>query len=687
MSNYYFCDDEGNVSKDTYNEKQQLTLEDAILEISKAIKDYQLLDITMSPHISYISTSVLTNPCYICVQFITTGGRSSVPSLSDAARVNAEREHRILIKPEYINKIYELSNDNDAFLLGVYKYGKNIKPIIVAWPLSASTSNSNISKQVSIDVISKAYVNGIVQSPFNEAFLVAFQPQFISFYLQNYKILHTTEFSLDELSFITQKQKFEKKIISKSKTIFKYSDFLDKNTTEKGYILRYISSLLAEPFVILAGNSGTGKTNIAKRFSDYLGCSSIFANCFSIGEQYGGWIISQIKSDFILLSKTDDSERIRTIPKGLLYEFVNYYKNNPEAINLPSSQIGDIISNLPTAKYEKYMYGLDATLCRMARDIIESDKRFENIDKSISNKLIVPVGSDWTDNTKILGFYNPLSKKYESTKILDFMLLAIDNPEIPFFLILDEMNLSHVERYFSDFLSAMESKEPILLYSKDLECRSEIPDTIVFPDNLFITGTVNIDETTYMFSPKVLDRANVIEFKPDMDDILANFKEEQQKTSITPINDGSAEGFLSLANEVRQISTIPDGAGKCNEILERLFKLLTDSGFEFAFRTAKEMRLYLNAATKLAKNEEKELTEEKYISLMDEQLLQKILPKIHGNRNQIGSLLTNLYDFCDSKEIKLSETEKIIGYDLPLSKAKIARMQKQLETLQFASFI
>src|SRR5690606_3454364 len=91
-----------------------------------------------------------------------------------------------------------------------------------------------------------------------------------------------------------------------------------------------------------------------------------------------------------------------------------------------------------------------------------------------------------------------------------------ENANKPFFLILDEMNLSHVERYFADFLSIMESKDTIKLYTgkerKSLDGIT-IPFEIGWPKNLFIIGTVNIDETTYMFSPKVLDRANVIEFR------------------------------------------------------------------------------------------------------------------------------------------------------------------------------
>lgn len=337
------------------------------------------------------------------------------------------------------------------------------------------------------------------------------------------------------------------------------------------FSLRYITSLLSKPFTILAGNSGTGKTKIAKDLAIWLG------------------------------------------------------------------------------------------------------KKDENTN-TIANKLIVPVGSDWTDNTKILGFYNPLKKTYESTKILDFILLARDNPEIPFFLILDEMNLSHVERYFSDFLSAMESHEKIILYSKDEDCDSDIPESIDLPENLFVTGTVNIDETTYMFSPKVLDRANVIEFIPARSDVLSNFAAETQPIEIEPVNDGSAEGFLALAKTVRETTTLPAGSDICKTILEGISNILDGSGFEFAFRTAKEIRLYINAAYALAQNEGKTLSEEDYVNLMDEQLLQKVLPKVHGNRKQIGTLLEKFETFCAEKS-------------LPLSLAKVQKMKVRLENYQYASFI
>ena len=357
------------------------------------------------------------------------------------------------------------------------------------------------------------------------------------------------------------------KFLLDSAAIFSLSKFTNNNSL----FIRYIRSLLSKPFVILSGNSGTGKTRIATRFAKYL---------------------------------------------------------------------------------EK------------------------KTDAGVKNHLLIPVGADWTDNTKILGYFNPLANdgkgEYVKTEILEFIETASENTEIPFFLILDEMNLSHVERYFSDFLSAMESGEPILLYKRSEGCECTTPEKITLPKNLFITGTVNIDETTYMFSPKVLDRANVIEFKPEMDDVLNNLLETSSGDEEKVAEPGVAEGFMQLANEVRS-GKIPEEVqpllNEIKPIFESLYKELEKCGFEFAYRTVKEIRLYAIAAYKTAEEKKPTATE-----IADIQILQKILPKIHGNKKQIGNLLDELEKLCEEK-------------DLPNSLAKIRQMKDKLSRFQYASFI
>ena len=136
----------------------------------------------------------------------------------------------------------------------------------------------------------------------------------------------------------------------------------------------------------------------------------------------------------------------------------------------------------------------------------------------------VSVRPDWMDNRGLLGYYNLLDEKYHTTVVTEMLLEAAQNPDKPYFIILDEMNLAKVEQYFSDFLSIMESRTPSnpngesiqLHHEEDVDAakktRLRIPGKLNIPPNVFFTGTVNVDESTYMFSPKVLDRANVIEF-------------------------------------------------------------------------------------------------------------------------------------------------------------------------------
>ena len=386
------------------------------------------------------------------------------------------------------------------------------------------------------------------------------------------KGLLTNQAHLDEMKTIQQQtndsDNKEETMTNNSSGNFTITDFVKSEVHS-----RYIFSLLAKPFVILSGNSGTGKTRIALRFAKYL---------------------------------------------------------------------------------EK------------------------QTDTGINNTLLIPVGADWTDNTKILGYFNPLANEgkgeYVKSEILTFLELANENPSIPFFLILDEMNLSHVERYFSDFLSAMESGEQILLYKKPENCECAVPEKITLPENLFVTGTVNIDETTYMFSPKVLDRANVIEFKPEMDDILENLVSDSSSDKEETAEPGVAEGFMGLANKIRR-GIVPDELKteleKAKPLLESVYKTLEKSGFEFAYRTAKEIRLYAIASFETCEDK----SQFNINPVIDQQIVQKILPKIHGNKKQIGSMLVEL------------KTELEKNNDFELSQEKVSSMIDKLEKYQYASFI
>lgn len=126
---------------------------------------------------------------------------------------------------------------------------------------------------------------------------------------------------------------------------------------------------------------------------------------------------------------------------------------------------------------------------------------------------IVAVSPDWRDPTGLLGYHNPLHSEptWHREAALRLLLSAARHPRRPHFLILDEMNLAQVEHYFAPFLSAMETGEDLRLH-EEAELINGVPRSIPWPRNLFIAGTLNMDESTHPVSDKVLDRAFTLEF-------------------------------------------------------------------------------------------------------------------------------------------------------------------------------
>lgn len=311
-----------------------------------------------------------------------------------------------------------------------------------------------------------------------------------------------------------------------------------------------------------------------------------------------------------------------------------------------------------------------------------------------SQYRIIPVGADWTNREPLLGYPNAL-KPVEYVKpdsgVIDLILQANSNPEVPHFLILDEMNLSHVERYFADFLSVMESNEGISLYDDKKEVENGVPPKLKVPANLFIIGTVNINETTNMFSPKVLDRANTIEFRinnSDMEGFLEESKELNMKALLeedekTGKGANMAQSFISLSNNK---SFTTKDLDIIKETLLNFFGELQKTGAEFGYRSASEILRLINQLDTL--NSDLTTSEKLDIAIM-----QKLLPKLHGSRRKLFPILETLGGFCvqDSKVVSdkfrkedynFSEEEVLF----PMSLEKISRMYKGAVDNGFASY-
>jgi 5-methylcytosine-specific restriction protein B len=315
---------------------------------------------------------------------------------------------------------------------------------------------------------------------------------------------------------------------------------------------------------------------------------------------------------------------------------------------------------------------------------------------------LVPVGADWTNREPLLGFPNALSKgeyTHPDNGVLKLIIEANKNADQPYFLILDEMNLSHVERYFADFLSTMESSDAeIQLHDSDAiadETKDDfVPKTIKLPKNLFIIGTVNIDETTYMFSPKVLDRANTIEFRVTKDEIDGFFKDPKDIDLDVLKTKGATMATSFLEMSIAE-------SGKPTELVQKelvsFFVDLQKTGTEFGYRTANEMVKLITNLKELGMDDENEC--------IDVAIMQKMLPKLNGSRRKLSKVLISLgqkclvdktqdiesiifnnqdYKFPTKEEKEEDRYVETIKYHLSLE--KITRMYRNARDNGFASY-
>lgn len=325
----------------------------------------------------------------------------------------------------------------------------------------------------------------------------------------------------------------------------------------------------------------------------------------------------------------------------------------------------------------------------------DCDKPEENVKKIETNEcdddkyIIVPVGANWTDNTNIIGYYNVITNEYQSTPAYDFIQKAENDSENPYFLILDEMNLSHVERYFADFLSAIESKEEIPLYGEDR--------TIKLPENIFIIGTVNVDETTYMFSPKVLDRANTIEFDTldAIDYMNNNINTRDFNGNIEYLQSPLIDSNISDLNieELKEIlfNITYEGNSLWDILANELTifqKTLKSSGFDFGFRVINEILRFMIVSWKYENSPTEWDNWQRYF---DAQIKQKILPKLHGSEKAIGEVLIKLFNNClnnrDNNENPKNFKVENDNARYPSSAIKLQNMVKVLSQQRYVSFI
>ncbi|MCV7298278.1 hypothetical protein H7J93_01340 [Mycobacterium barrassiae] len=293
--------------------------------------------------------------------------------------------------------------------------------------------------------------------------------------------------------------------------------------------------------------------------------------------------------------------------------------------------------------------------------------------------VVVPVRPDWTGPESIFGYEDALRRSASGAPVwyvpeaFEFVLRAANDPGHPYLLILDEMNLAHVERYFSDFLSGVESRRPVLPdlvfeeHARQWVLRDVEAQRLPLPRNLFVVGTVNVDETTYMFSPKVLDRAFTFEFRVTADELDA---ELQRPSAVRAGEDRRVRAFASLAERDDWQGEHPHPAR--DEIVSTLrdaHAILARANQEFGHRTLYEIVRFCSffAATGDTDGH----------TALDLAMMQKVLPKIHGSRRRIEPVLNELK--------ALAEGPGTVPR-LPVTHHKIVRMIESVRANQFVSF-
>lgn len=303
------------------------------------------------------------------------------------------------------------------------------------------------------------------------------------------------------------------------------------------------------------------------------------------------------------------------------------------------------------------------------------------------NHVFIPVEAGWTDGRHLIGYRNPFGKtgeSYASTAVISLLLRANypAHAVCPFFIILDEMNLSYVEMYFSRFLSLMETaaggnpeailgvNELSLLYRS---APSAIEATYIehamasggvyLTPNVFLVGTVNVDETTHMFSPKVLDRSFVLEYPT----ILPSEKPDDFSISESDAVQAPVSDLWKYLVESTSVQPVKDEDTFLDTVYGKLGK------FQFGPRVTMEAQRYLAVVNRLSEVSECAESFLDSTTVKDRILMQKILPKLHGNRSQLGGVVNEL--------LKLANDS---GF--PQSTAKLQSMANDLKSPGFTNF-
>lgn len=313
---------------------------------------------------------------------------------------------------------------------------------------------------------------------------------------------------------------------------------------------------------------------------------------------------------------------------------------------------------------------------------------------------LIPVRPDWSEPSDLLGYVD-LQGEFREGPLTNVIIEAskLKNLNKPYLICLDEMNLARVEHYFSDFLSIMETRKwhfteygkksirtnPLLKFDQ----LSFNEQELYIPENIYLIGTVNMDETTYPFSKKVLDRANTIEFNevnlenyPEVLNVTKKINAEGDHLAYD--NDFLRSDYITLQDAYTEDDK--DYIHKVVQQLTKLNRILEQAHLHIGFRVRDELTFYMlyNRRFQLMNDYE----------AFDFQVMQKILPRIQGSSFMMKKILIDLYN--QLANTNLSEKEDDLHIEMinridenskyKRSLSKIAYMVRRYEEDGFTSF-
>lgn len=460
-------------------------------------------------------------------------------------------------------------------------------------------------------------------------------------------------------------------------------------------------------------------------------------------------IVDEDRLCYIVLSESRGASGLRTISKAILEEFVEFVKNKPDTA---PREAREALSG--QSKIDKYEYGYESTILQMAKMVLgkvnvihtakakpshqdlhlgsnymryltalrtkpfmllagisgtgksrivremakacwkEGDPEFgKNHPK---NFCMVQVKPNWHDSSELIGYVSRLNgEKFVVGPFLRFLAAAIKDPDTPYFLCLDEMNLAPVEQYFAEYLSVIESRklndsgiietDPLIDYVDEPWYHSLIAQLfdeqdrrasrrLTIPQNFFVVGTVNMDETTFSFSRKVLDRAMTIEMNE------VNLHGGLEKDAG---NDIGYIGNCIIGDAAEGCDVYEDNRELCDAVLaylEQVNAILEGTPFKIAYRTRNEFLMYVVNRKKL--DEKSQLWQS-----LDEMTSMKILSRIEGDEERTKKVLDGLKSLVEEQiasSITPAEEDKPVQKSI--SATKIDEMLAKLKATGFTSY-